>query len=119
MPDICCYFQVHQPLRIKPFSYFAASKDQDYFDKQGKDIAKLPFNPGQTYLYLYHNIPQNDLELLFEPVPAPVLPARLKQRCIALKSQMPMAIILPLSPGITATMQKKYEKINTISIPMK
>ncbi|MEK7795108.1 MAG: glycoside hydrolase family 57 protein [Candidatus Hydrogenedentota bacterium] len=34
MPSVCCYFQVHQPFRIRRFSYFDSSKEFDYFDDQ-------------------------------------------------------------------------------------
>ena len=43
-------------------------KDQTHFEEQGKKLKKLSFKPGQIYLYLYHNIPRNDLELLFPNV---------------------------------------------------
>lgn len=32
MPSVCFYFQVHQPYRIREFTYFDSSKDLDYFD---------------------------------------------------------------------------------------
>ncbi len=33
MPSVCFYFQVHQPYRLKRYSYFAAGHDHDYFDE--------------------------------------------------------------------------------------
>ena len=39
-----------------------------YFDALGKDLAELGATPGKIYLYLYKNIPRNDLELLFPNV---------------------------------------------------
>jgi len=43
-------------------------KDAAHFEAQDRPIDKLDFTPGQTYLYLYKNIPKNDLELLFPNV---------------------------------------------------
>jgi alpha-amylase len=34
MPSVCFYFQVHQPFRLKRFSYFDSSSHFDYFDAQ-------------------------------------------------------------------------------------
>ena len=34
MSSVCFYFQVHQPFRLKPFSYFDTSGRLDYFDDQ-------------------------------------------------------------------------------------
>ncbi len=33
MPSVCFYFQVHQPYRLRRFSYFDSSRDLDYFDE--------------------------------------------------------------------------------------
>ena len=33
MPSVCFYFQVHQPFRIRPFSYFDTSLENSYFDE--------------------------------------------------------------------------------------
>ena len=33
MPSVCFYFQVHQPYRLKRFSYFDIGTSQDYFDE--------------------------------------------------------------------------------------
>ncbi|MBX7143523.1 MAG: glycoside hydrolase family 57 protein [Oligoflexia bacterium] len=32
MPSVCFYFQVHQPFRLKRYSFFDIGKDHDYFD---------------------------------------------------------------------------------------
>ncbi len=32
MPSVSFYFQVHQPLRLKPYSFFQIGKDHHYFD---------------------------------------------------------------------------------------
>lgn len=32
MPSVCFYFQVHQPFRLKNYSYFQITKDNQYFD---------------------------------------------------------------------------------------
>lgn len=34
MPGLCFYFQVHQPERIRKFSYFDSSREFDYFDDE-------------------------------------------------------------------------------------
>lgn len=39
-----------------------------YFQALGVDAAQLGVDPGKTYLFLYKNIPRNDLELLFPNV---------------------------------------------------
>ncbi len=37
MPSVCFYFQVHQPYRIKKFSFFDIGKDFCYFDSKGEN----------------------------------------------------------------------------------
>ncbi len=39
-----------------------------YFEALGVNAAQLGVEPGRTYLFLYKNIPRNDLELLFPNV---------------------------------------------------
>jgi len=34
MPSVCFYFQVHQPFRIKKYSFFDIGKDSSYFDEE-------------------------------------------------------------------------------------
>lgn len=34
MPALCLYFQVHQPYRLRPFSFFEAGQRTDYIDEQ-------------------------------------------------------------------------------------
>lgn len=43
-------------------------KEKEYFVKSGRKLDRLTFRPGSIYLYLYKDIPQNDLELLFPNV---------------------------------------------------
>lgn len=43
-------------------------KDPAYFSAKGVKRNKLNFTPGRMSIYLYKNIPQNDLELLFPNV---------------------------------------------------
>lgn len=43
-------------------------RDEAYFTKKGQKVEQLTFRPGSIYLYLYKDIPQNDLELLFPNV---------------------------------------------------
>lgn len=41
MPSVCFYFQVHQPFRIKQYSYFDISRDHSYFDeKKNGDVMR-------------------------------------------------------------------------------
>jgi len=40
MTSICLYFQVHQPLRLRPFSYFQVGRRHDYFDGANRDILR-------------------------------------------------------------------------------
>jgi alpha-amylase len=32
MPSVCCYFQVHQPYRLKPYRAHQVGRDHEYFD---------------------------------------------------------------------------------------
>lgn len=34
MPSVCFYFQVHQPFRLRRYSYFHSSQQYDYFDEE-------------------------------------------------------------------------------------
>src|SRR5438046_532756 len=34
MPSVCLYFQVHQPFRLKRYSYFSVLNDPFYFDDE-------------------------------------------------------------------------------------
>ncbi len=43
-------------------------KDAAYFRARGDKLERLNFTPGRMSIYLYKNIPQNDLELLFPNV---------------------------------------------------
>ncbi len=39
MPSVCFYFQVHQPFRIKKYSFFDIGKDSSYFNEEkGSDL---------------------------------------------------------------------------------
>lgn len=39
MPSICCYFQVHQPYRLKKYTIFEVGEHSNYFDeKKNKEI---------------------------------------------------------------------------------
>src|SRR3989338_7749989 len=37
MPSVCLYFQVHQPFRVKKYSYFNIGHDHQYFNGEGAD----------------------------------------------------------------------------------
>ncbi|MEA2092426.1 MAG: glycoside hydrolase family 57 protein [Patescibacteria group bacterium] len=37
MPSVCFYFQVHQPYRIKKYSFFDIGKDDSYFNRKEED----------------------------------------------------------------------------------
>jgi len=43
-------------------------RDQEYFAARARHSENMGFVPGKIYLYLYKNIPRNDLELLFPNV---------------------------------------------------
>lgn len=43
-------------------------RDQSHFENKQERLDELGFVPGKIYLYLYKNIPRNDLELLFPNV---------------------------------------------------
>jgi hypothetical protein len=47
-------------------------KDPEHFDHKKKKwrMEEIDFKPGKIYLYLYKNVPKNDLELLFPNVEA-------------------------------------------------
>jgi alpha-amylase len=34
MPSICFYFQVHQPYRLRPYTFFDIGHNHNYFDDQ-------------------------------------------------------------------------------------
>lgn len=56
MPSVCLYFQVHQPYRLRPFSFFEAGRSSNYFDKRLNSeiisrVAKKCYQPtGQSLL---------------------------------------------------------------------
>ncbi|MCI5065364.1 glycoside hydrolase family 57 protein [bacterium] len=60
MPSVCFYFQVHQPYRIRPFSFFESSPSADYFDESAnrsimKKVAEKCYLPtNQLLLELIH-----------------------------------------------------------------
>ncbi len=56
MPSVCLYFEVHQPFRLRRFTYFDRSASHDYFDddKNGEILRKVA---RKCYL------PANDLIL--------------------------------------------------------
>ncbi len=43
-------------------------REAHYFEALGRNMAELGAAPGKVYLFLYKNIPRNDLELLFPNV---------------------------------------------------
>ncbi len=60
-----------QQLQVDNFDRVAVLlkfRDQQYFAALQKQLDELGFTPGKIYLYLYKNIPRNDLELLFPNV---------------------------------------------------
>jgi len=41
MTDVCLYFQVHQPIRLRKYSVFEIGKNHDYFDeKKNREIVE-------------------------------------------------------------------------------
>ncbi len=61
MPSVCFYFQVHQPYRIKKYSFFDIGKDSSYFSGSGdnnlnnefvlKKVAKKCYIPTNKLLF--------------------------------------------------------------------
>ncbi len=49
MPSVCCYLQVHQPLRVRIVDYFDGNKDREYFD-QYKNKVILEKVASRSYL---------------------------------------------------------------------
>ena len=59
MPSVCFYFQVHQPLRVRRFTYFESSNGYDYFDdKKNREIIEK-VSPGPR-LEMYGRRPPVD-----------------------------------------------------------
>jgi alpha-amylase len=55
MVNVCLYFQVHQPNRLRKYQVFDIGKNHDYFDdKKNKEImekvAKKCYLPGNNLL---------------------------------------------------------------------
>lgn len=53
MPGICFYFQVHQPYRLKPYSFFDIGKEHTYFDDEAnatilRKVAKKCYLPANA-----------------------------------------------------------------------
>lgn len=45
MPSVCCYFHVHQPLRVKKYNLFDIGSETDYFDdKKNSEILRKVAN---------------------------------------------------------------------------
>jgi alpha-amylase len=61
MPSVCFYFQVHQPYRIKKYTFFDIGKDSSYFDSQEesdlnnervmKKVARKSYIPTNKLLF--------------------------------------------------------------------
>ena len=49
MPSICLYFQVHQPFRLRRYSFFDIGKSRDYFD-EGQNRAIMRRVADRCYL---------------------------------------------------------------------
>ena len=47
---------------------FLTFKNADYFARKNKQTRDRPFQPGQSYVYLYRNIPKSDIEFVFPNV---------------------------------------------------
>ncbi len=62
MSSVCLYFQIHQPLRLRPFSYFQVGREHDYFDAADRDRLRrvvetcyLPLNAAIGRLVARHD----------------------------------------------------------------
>ena len=61
MPSVCFYFQVHQPYRIKKYSFLDIGKDSNYFESEEKSdlnnrlimekVAKKSYIPTNKILF--------------------------------------------------------------------
>ena len=41
MPSVCFYFEVHQPYRLRPYSFFDIGAKNDYEDaRQNRDVLR-------------------------------------------------------------------------------
>lgn len=49
MPSVCCYFQVHQPYRLKPYRVHQIGREHDYFD-EAQNAAILRKVANKCYL---------------------------------------------------------------------
>jgi alpha-amylase len=59
MPDICLYFQAHQPLRLRPYSLFEVGAHAPYFDlpgnaKQLNELADTVYLPANQLFARLH-----------------------------------------------------------------
>ena len=68
MADVCFYFQVHQPLRLKKYSVFSIGNDSNYFDeKKNKEVmekvARKCYIP--TNDILFHLIKKHDIKIAY------------------------------------------------------
>ena len=68
MKDICLYFQVHQPYRLKKYKVFDIGNNHDYFDedlnkKIMRKVAKKCYLP--TNELMYNLIKKKYVSLLF------------------------------------------------------
>ncbi len=64
-------FMKHKTMRVDNLQRVAVLlkfRDQAHFTAKERRLEGLGFVPGRIYLYLYKNIPRNDLELLFPNV---------------------------------------------------
>lgn len=56
MPSVCCYFHVHQPLRLKPYSLFDIGQKGGYFDEKQnsqilRKVAEKCYYPANNLIY--------------------------------------------------------------------
>ncbi len=79
MPSICFYFQVHQPYRIKKYTFFDIGKDSQYFNESGdndlnnerimKKVARKCYLPAnKTLLRLINKHPEFRVSFSFSGI---------------------------------------------------
>ena len=67
MVNICWYFQVHQPFRIRPYRIFDIGESEDYFDDQLNDeiLRKVSYKCYLPMNYLLLKLLKKHPELKF------------------------------------------------------
>jgi len=70
MKSICLYFQVHQPYRIKPYTFFDLGQDHNYFDEEANleilnKVSEKCYLPANKLFLSLINQSQGKLKIAF------------------------------------------------------